>query len=192
MLGLGFGFSILAASDGFKMDDPYPGYGRVERQRNQILEDYADSKAELIEELGDIKDNAAEDMKKAKDDVANRRTECYSIASSRDRMEVHFQDHLNHLEKCANDLLTTYREENKENRSTPAPNHFSEKWTLPHPTSPRRDQGSDVTKELVENAFRHSITSYTSRTKEVFDEYEQSIKKYEQIEQLTHENFSYG
>jgi hypothetical protein len=41
--------------------------------------------------------------------------------------------HLDYLEQCGNDLLTTYREANRMARNTLSPAHFSQRWQLSRP-----------------------------------------------------------
>jgi hypothetical protein len=130
MMVVGIIFSIVAAFDGFRTDDPYPGYGSIARRCYNITQDYEDKKEDLIEELRKTKDDAINSMKKAKEDVEKRKNEYYSIIDARERIKGSFDQHILYLEGCANNLLAEYRAANKNNRKTDPPVHFSESWKI--------------------------------------------------------------
>ena len=43
---MGISFSIVATVDGYKMDNPYPGYGRLVANYRQEQEDFREAKEE--------------------------------------------------------------------------------------------------------------------------------------------------
>ena len=192
MLWAGLSFSLIAAADGFYMDDRYPGYGKMERRRSEILQDYTDQKSDLMEVLGNTKDNASEEMKKAETEIMFRRKEYYSILDARDRMEASFKSHIKYLEDCSNNLLSVYREANKAVRTVSAPNHFNEHFILKAPADTDIGYPRDTTINDLEEKVKRSTNSLIRRIGNVLKEYERAVERYKQIEQLTLEDFRNG
>jgi hypothetical protein len=59
---MGFMFSMFAAYDGWRLDAPYPGYGRRIRHNLQALDQYNALKNDLLADLDDVKKKAEEEM----------------------------------------------------------------------------------------------------------------------------------
>ena len=185
MVALGFFFSILATVGSFKMDDPYPGYGNLERRRTMILNDYTETKLSLIDELTFTKDVAAEKMDGARKDIADRKSECLSIINGRESMKVSYQHHLDYLQSCTNELFTLYRESNRQSRKTHPPNHFSELPTLSIPQSPKIVTFFDENIDNVNKDVKKTNAILKKNVDLLFEEYRQAVESYKQIEQLT-------
>ena len=58
LFAMGLFFWLVAAVDGFKMDDPYPGYGKISRKHEEIIQDYTNEKANIISDLSRTRDHA--------------------------------------------------------------------------------------------------------------------------------------
>lgn len=133
MVGIGFLFSVGAAFDGFKMNDKYPGYSKLERRYNDALQNYSDHQADIIDSLRDIKDAAITQMHELKEQLSTRRAEFESILSHRGRLVNAFDHRITYLQNCARHLLSVYRDANISARSTDAPPYFHKGYTVPHP-----------------------------------------------------------
>lgn len=133
MVGIGFLFSIGAAFDGFKMNDKYPGYSKLERRYNGALQDYSDHQADIIDSLRDIKDTAIREMHELKDQLSSRRAEFESIISHRSRLINAFDHRIHYLQNCARHLISVYRDANLAVREAPAPTYFNKAISVQHP-----------------------------------------------------------
>jgi hypothetical protein len=184
LIGMGLSFSLLALLDGFKMDDPYPGYGRISRDRDSSETDYANTKDILIDETVLIRDRTIDDMQVASRDLNSRREEFLTIRDWKSKYVVRFEQHMEHLEQSANHLLEIYREADRFARSDEAPDHFSERWELKRPESEHvaADVGPSLERitKLIENAQK----SLSGGIETVNDQYEAAITGYKQIEAL--------
>ncbi|MFC1488836.1 hypothetical protein ACFL6B_03210 [Thermodesulfobacteriota bacterium] len=180
MVLIGFSFSIVAAIDGFRTDDPYPGYGQIAKRRIRATQEYADMKEDLMEDLREIKEDAVQAMTQAKEGVEKRKNEYHSILDARERLNGLFQTHLEYLESCANNLLSDYREANRHARSSAPPSHYSELWELEHPPPANIGHTGGISGDEINRA--NSLL--TNHMQEVFNDYEKAVDKYKQIEQL--------
>jgi len=181
---LGVGFATLAAVDGWKMDDPYPGYGAVARRKQEAQDEYSMQKAELAGELEQVRDDAVARMDSLTAEVEVRQGQYQSIRKSRIRLQDLFRRHHGYLEQCGNDLLSTYRQANREARSAPEPDHFRDRWHLPADASSDQEfdgpADDDSLRKLIANAFeeirvaRHRIEA----------EYQDAMRQYETIDEV--------
>ena len=133
---IGITFAVLAAVDFYKMDDPYPGYGHVDRQLKTAEDDHARAREERMEELVQIRDKWFDRIEGAKEKLMSSNAIYREITNHRTHVRNAFSNHLTDLARAANNLLTTYRESNRQMRSTPPPRHFAHNWELPTTASP--------------------------------------------------------
>ena len=133
---IGVVFAVVALIDGFKMDDPYPGYGPLDRRLNKALQRYGQIKSGCLDLLSDIKADAVDDMRQTKDELAKARGEYASILEARQRLVGVYKQHLEGLEKAGKELLAAYRDANKSPRTAPVPIHFKAQWSLQMPNVP--------------------------------------------------------
>lgn len=129
----GLSFSFIAAYDGLRMDDPYPGYGHRMRQNRVALEDYNDLTDDLLNELEDIKKSAELKMDEIARQLETRRGEFGYVVVKSQALTIEMKDHFAHLESAANTLLRYYRDENRKARTLPSPARFDTPWVYPRP-----------------------------------------------------------
>lgn len=188
LFALGCLFSCIAVGDGWKMDDPYPGYGRRERRRVALQSDYIAQKENLIEELTNTRDAALTKMTSASNEVARRRSEYHAILSSRKRLEEEFRQHLDHLEQTANSLLNTYWRARQLRSSEP----LFKSWKMSRPASP--DSGSEgyIDDHDLEKEVGRFSENLDEKRQELKAEFEAATASYERIEDLKLEDIENG
>jgi hypothetical protein len=133
LVGLGLLFGTVALIDGMLWDDPYPGYGRVERKHQAAVDRYADLKADLMSDLAEQKGAFVDTLRSIQDNLVKRRSEFSAVVEARLRLLRGFPIHIGHLEGAANELLATYREANRRSRKSAAPERFSVPYRLGRP-----------------------------------------------------------
>ena len=79
LLIIGVAFSLIAFVDGYGLDDPYPGYGRLARRRDSSLESFREIKAERTETLQKLKDEKLAIVDESAERVERRRLEFQEI-----------------------------------------------------------------------------------------------------------------
>jgi len=179
LFGMGLFFYAVAACDGFKMDDPYPGYGKINRKHEEIIQDYTNEKANIIDGLSHTRDSALNYMRDARQKLAERRAELSSLRDLRGRLIHLFESHQNYLNSAANDLLSAYRNANIQARSAPAPAHFNAVYTLPKlpppapPPSVTNDQQLDTRIEKTNAALIEAISQVNAQFEGAVGEFRQ-------------------
>ncbi|MGH6896504.1 MAG: hypothetical protein ACREJ5_08140 [Geminicoccaceae bacterium] len=183
LVGLGLLFGAVALIDGLFWDDPYPGYGRVERKHQAAVDRYTDLKADLITELAERKDVFVQALEASQGNLVKRRNEFSAVVEARLRLLRGFPVHLDHLEGAANEFLATYREANRRARKSAAPERFGAPYRLVRPElaapldhlpdQARLDAQVDAARARLSEAIR-----------DVFDAYEAALERYRQIEDL--------
>ena len=130
MLLLGAIFAIISAAAGFKMDDPYPGYGAIYRRHEDRCEDYASQIEEALGQLQSIRDMRIGLLQNVRDQLRMQFSERGQIIEARKALIGRFDAHQDYLETVANSLLEHYRAANRAARTSPTPQHFSKRWHL--------------------------------------------------------------
>ena len=135
MFVMGCLFSLFALGDGWWMDDPYPGYGRVMRHNLAALENYDELRADLYEDLDNIKKNAEDQMEDVTNTIGSRQGEFSNILLRSQALQAAMREHYEHLQSAANHVLSAYYNENQKHRKTPPPARFTDgsSWALPVP-----------------------------------------------------------
>ncbi len=180
-------FSCAGAADGLKMDDPYPGYGKLARRQIEIQDEYVEQKQELMADLQDIRDQAIEKMETAASDIAHRRSEYRAIIEAKGKLAGVFKQHLIYLQQCANELLTSYRMTNRQARKTEPPIHFSQPWETSLPMSPEFEPTGDAGQLELEREIGLTFDELSQKRRKVHSGFDAAVLEYRRIEELTPE-----
>jgi hypothetical protein len=180
LFALGLFFSIVAAFDGFKMDDPYPGYGKISRKHEEITQDYTNEKANIIDDLSHTRDQALDYMRNARQSLATRRSEVSSIMDYHEKLVHLFAAHQNYLNRAANDLLAVYRNANLGSRSTQAPTHFNHSYMLPKSFSPTPLPHA-INNTFLDASIVKTDLALKSAIDQVNKQFEEAVKSFHQI-----------
>jgi hypothetical protein len=186
---IGFSFSAVAFGDGVIFDDPYPGYGAVERRVSAAHDAYIARKEELIERLQIIRDNNREALEESNRDLSVRRGENDAILENRARLVRLFSEHQGQLERAANVLLSTYREANISSRTAGPPPRFSSTYKL---------ERIPVDQTLLKTSARKEIRDQIAKSQDVLiqsieetqREFDKAVTSYHEIDDLVAEDAS--
>lgn len=122
-------FALVATYDAFGLDDPYPGYGKCARKKEQAVADHAiemdgiqtsldELKAETLTHLDTLIDRAEVQLRQLDQAIAQK-------IETGDRLRNAFTD----ADNCLDALLRTFRTHNRVHRSTGPPAYFD--WMPP-------------------------------------------------------------
>ena len=176
---MGMAFSTLAAWDGWRLDDPYPGYGALARRRDQLFDDYVSEKDELTSILESTRADLIDRQTNNERDLESRIRQYKEVRTRANEILSQFTQHLNHLERVGNELLAIYREANKAARSTATPPHFESYWRLdrtPYAVPATASPGEDLTPAGQEVA--HQLADVR---RQIDADYQAAILEYESI-----------
>jgi hypothetical protein len=134
LLGIGLFFSTVALLDGRSMDDPYPGYGAVDRRLKAAKQAYMDERTLLLDAVGKLYDSGLEEIAARAGQIGKRRDESETIRAGLQSLKLSYEAHLQYLEDAANGLIEIYRDSNRKARppkTTPA--SFRRRWKRDFP-----------------------------------------------------------
>ena len=180
LFAMGLFFSLVAAIDGFKMDDPYPGYGKISRKHEEIVQEYTDEKANIMADLSQTCDRALGQIREAQQNLAGRRTEFSHLMDQRQKLLNLFDTRQSYLNSVANDILSTYRNANIRSRTTPAPTHFNSKYTLPAPPA-FASLPAAVNDKLLDGSINKTDEALQKAINQVNKQFEDAVKEFHQI-----------
>jgi hypothetical protein len=183
LFGVGIFFSIAAFLDSWTLTDPYPGYSGTELRLQKIRNEYVETRQDLIESLRAVRDEYSAKIEDVIRDLSARKREYDAIISHRARITQLFNEHQNHLERTANTLLATYREENRKARSTAAPKYFSGSFKLERIMPPLKVIGEFNEGELA-NSIRLARDELSDQAKRIADEFGNAVERYRNLDDL--------
>ncbi|HEX8553286.1 MAG TPA: hypothetical protein VF695_01140 [Sphingomonas sp.] len=179
LLIAGLVFAFGAAISGYKMDDPYPGYGPVSRRHAKRCEDYVEDVEDATGELTAIRDDAVGEATDVRMELGRQLAQRQQILTHRDAFRRRYEEYAGHLEATANALLQEYRTANRAARTTEAPTRFDMAWTLPRSTLPHAP-GEDVPRSAIDAAE----TDLEQTVTEISKAFDEAIGSFEPLDEL--------
>jgi hypothetical protein len=178
---IGLIFSLIAMADGLMFYDPYMGYAGLERRWIEATKQFATARGELIERLRDIREDATEVMNEAARDLSVRRSEYDSLLQGRSRLAQRFSQHQNQIEQAGRALLEIYREANRRERATKAPDYFTRPYAMDRIvyTSGDPDPTARLRKMIAETQVLLS-----QQIKAIHDAFDSAMRTYREIDEL--------
>lgn len=179
---MGCSFALIAAYDGFRIDDPYPGYGRLARLADEAKRDYVDEKEQTLEDVTTIRDAAVRAADDTLGEIELRRTQHDSIVAQQRKLVDSYGQHLRYLEQCANELLSIYRDANRASRSEKPPQYWTRHFSLDRPQLPFEVVIDDP---AAIAALREKLVQILDAHRErLRTEYQAALSAFELVEQL--------
>ena len=169
LLLIGVAMCAFGAMDWFRMDDPYPGYGRRERHRRKTEEMLSEDRRELLGDLNGIHDEAVEKLRAGFRDPVEARRLALSAFQKLHAGHTDLRSFADDLETSCRGALDIYRTENREARSTDPPPVWEQRWEADwsRPEAPRT---SDVmSEEEAEERSREAHAALRERERQLGD-----------------------
>lgn len=179
LLVAGVVFAVAAAIAGYRMDDPFPGYGPVSRRHLDRCDFYVDDVETATAELTSIRNRAIQEATDVRMELGRQLATRQQVLAHRDAFRRRYEEHAEQLEATANALLQEYRTANRAARSTPAPTRFDLPWTLPRAPLPHAP-GEDIPKSAVDEA-QADLEDTIRQISRAFDE---AIDSFEPLDEL--------
>jgi hypothetical protein len=123
LFAVGVLFAIIAAIDGYRFDDRYPGFGRIARRLEKASEEYLEEKQQIKQYLADLRDETVNSLDETRDGVLQKQDEVLDLSSLAETIRSRCEMHLALLQQCCNVVIARYRQLNSAVRSTPPPEY---------------------------------------------------------------------
>lgn len=181
MVAVGMLVAGVAMFEGYRLDDPLPGFGALARHRQRVLGDYAGEKELLNSGLTERRDEALADIDAVVEEIRRREEEYAGAVEARRKLIQRYNGVLAELESAANQLVETYRTHNAQARSVPAPAYFAKPWQPNWAREPVPEEGS--AKERSE-AGKKVIEQLKTARRSFLAAYDEAVQKYDRIDHI--------
>lgn len=118
-------FALVAVYDAFGLDDPYPGYGRMARRRNQAIADHAIELGAIREQLEIMKAESLAGLDQFIDKAEIQLNQLDQAIAQKAETDTKLANAFTNVDNCLEALLNMFRQHNRMHRSTPAPDYFT-------------------------------------------------------------------
>ena len=131
---IGILFSLVALADGWKRDDAYPGYGKLDRLERKARDEHLNAKDDAVKELAEIREDALDEIRRIAHDAERRPRERLRVVKDCERLIEDFDGCFDRLQKDGAALIAEYRAANRKARSDGgAPRCHANPWRLSRP-----------------------------------------------------------
>jgi len=123
-------FGIFASYKGYRFDDPYPGYGELDRELNARRTTYEAAKAEYCRLVDQVFDRILQEQAHLLSDVKSNIEYYQQLISRSDDQRRTFVHDAAEIQDACNIVLKRYRQTNVRVRVSPAPFYFNNRFTF--------------------------------------------------------------
>ncbi len=155
-LSLLFGFFGLL--DGYKFDDPYPGFGRRYRAAQEADNHYDSLVVQVRGEITGIKEMILESLNRDVEKAMVKVVDFGALVKDKSASELKLKYHLNNAENMLFALLEAFRGENKIHRNgVPCPAYFDSMPEFQHLDFPSFDTTEEVVKHREQERLLNGL-----------------------------------
>lgn len=155
-LSLLFGFFGLL--EGYKFDDPYPGFGRRHRAAQEAVNHYHSLVEQVRGEITGIKEMILESLNRDVERAKVNVLDFSALIEDKSGSELKLKYHLSKAENMLHTLITAFRDENKMNRNgVPRPAYFDSTPEFQHLDFPSFDTSEEVVKHREQERLLNGL-----------------------------------
>lgn len=159
---------VVAAWKWYKMSDPYPGYGKLERARRRTRRELVDERGDLIEDIQEIHDHAVVAQRSAVPDPVKAWKRADDAYAKLVDSHAKFCDFARDLETSGSGAIEYYRSANREApRTVPEPEAWKEPWKPEWQVPPLADGPSPDTLEDAKRKKEAVMTKLGERLEQL-------------------------
>ena len=176
---IGVLFAFVSLIDGYKWDDPYPGYGELARRRDGKRENYLDRKHYWLEAIKERREQARAEVGDIRRDIEMVQGEIAQASLGRRGFTASFFAQASHLEAAANQLIDMYRDANRRVRTTSAPLYFEQRWRLTRTEIP---VSSDVDRDQLRKQVDGITASLSDALNKIHETHDETIRAFDRLD----------
>ena len=159
-------FAIVGLLDGYKLDDPYPGYGRRHRKTYEAIDDYNNLVENLREEIAGLKEMLLESLEHDVDRAKVCVRDFGKLVEDKGSCEHRLKISLSKAENMLHALLNSFRDENKMHRNgVPRPVYFNSMPALQQLELPIFDTSIELAKHREQESLLNELLADVERVR---------------------------
>lgn len=125
---IGVFFALVAVWDGYRSDDPYPGYGSRQRWFLDLESYYTRECQRLGEQVAAVRGEYLEELQQLSAQAHDLYPHLFHLVEQKRALVQRHRHCLDDLQAAGDALVHRYRQANRQARSTPAPAFFEQPW----------------------------------------------------------------
>ena len=153
-------FGIFASYKGYRVDDPYPGYGELDRELNGRRAIYEAAKAEYSRVVDQVFDRTLQEQAHLLSEVKSNIEYYQQLISRSDDQRRAFVHDAAEIQDACNILLKRYRQTNLRVRVSPAPFYFNNSITFDDPLI-RPPAGISESEEGLSRSYESAMKDFS-------------------------------
>ena len=126
-------FGVFASYKGYRIDDPYPGYGELDREVNARRTAYEAAKTDYCHRVDQVFDRILKEQAHLFSEVKSNIEYYQQLVSQSSDQRRTFMHDTAELQDACNILLKRYRQTNARARTSPAPFYFNNAFAFEGP-----------------------------------------------------------
>ena len=144
-------FGVFASYKGYRMDDPYPGYGELDREVNARRTAYEAAKTDYCRRVDQVFDHILKEQAHLFSEVKSNIEYYQQLVSQSSDQRRTFMHDTAELQDACNILLKRYRQTNARARTSPAPFYFNNAFAFEGPLVRPPEAISDSEERLLQS-----------------------------------------
>ena len=192
LIPIGIGFALTSLIKMYRADDPYPGYGALEREKRIKT---AEHHSEIYEYLDDCRELMKARLREIRNLINMISNKFHTLQNYKGKLELYtenFNIYLKHVEAITDEIVNEYRSTNMKNR--PEPKQFPKYYDKPYKLNYSHDVKFPLeninkllaqveimqkqSKQLTEKTIKHIHKSYKEAINEFDDIRDIDLRKY--------------
>jgi len=153
-------FGIFASYKGYRLDDPYPGYGELDRELNVRRTVYETRKAEYCRLVDQVFDRILDEQARLFSDVKANIEYYQQLISKSDEQRRAFLHEAAEIQDACNILLKRYRQTNARARTSPAPYYFNNAFAFDAPLM-RPPEATSEDEERLSRSYETAMKDFS-------------------------------
>ena len=177
----------IASWKGYQIDDPYPGYGRRDRQLNAIKDNYRRALKEAVDGIKGVYGDCVRKLEDIRHRLEVKKNKWKDLCDRGKRIVDEYPVNLRRYQDDLNYLIAAYRTENRRARDEPPPSYFGEPLKI--------DDAILVTPSFApppETSLEGIAAHINTAIEKIQAAYGDVSRKYQSLEDITAESFDTG
>ena len=130
LLLLGIVFTIAGIVSGYNSDDPYPGYGKVQRNSDDTMKKYASEHWKYYEDCTKEKNSKIKEIRLLFQDIRTKHRSVKAMLDIFSTLKERYNIHISKINSECTQVIMHYRAVNARHRSDHEPKYFEKPFTL--------------------------------------------------------------
>ncbi|GEM_PF-2709958 len=178
---LGIAFWLFATVEGYKMDDPYPQYGKVSERYQNILNSFLARKETETKRLESLRDQLVERLDQRTDSIEQKRYKYHELKEALKHRREEFESAKKLIEDFVDRVSEQHHPINQPLQPGAPPDSFPQRWTVPNPDD--TEAGPQIA-PFPEQKVEETLNELKETRRSIFELYESARKQFESVQQL--------